>query len=69
MNTMHSTSGMVGAADGDIMVTLNEHHHPTANYVRRTSQKAAARVSRIHFLFSAGGYYDADSQLRPAGAH
>ncbi len=39
MNTMHSTSGIIGAADGDVMVTLNEHHHPTADYVRelRTS--------------------------------
>ena len=35
MNTMHSTNGMVGAADGDIMVSLNEDHHPTAGYVRQ----------------------------------
>jgi len=34
MNTMHSTSGLIGAADGDILVTLNEDHHPTADYVR-----------------------------------
>src|ERR1700733_577650 len=34
MNTMHSTSGIIGASDGDIMVTLNENHHPTADYIR-----------------------------------
>jgi multidrug efflux pump subunit AcrB len=35
MNTMHSTSGLVGAADADVMVSLNENHHPTADYVAR----------------------------------
>ncbi|SNT36324.1 heavy metal efflux pump, CzcA family [Granulicella rosea] len=35
MNTMHSTNGMVGSGDGDIMVTLDEKHHPTADYVRQ----------------------------------
>ncbi len=35
MNTMHSTSGLIGASDGDILVSLNEKHHPTADYVRQ----------------------------------
>jgi multidrug efflux pump subunit AcrB len=35
MNTQHLTSGTLGSSDGDIMVTLKEHHHPTADYVRR----------------------------------
>jgi CzcA family heavy metal efflux pump len=34
MNTMHLTSGVIGANGADILVSLNEHHHPTANYVR-----------------------------------
>jgi multidrug efflux pump subunit AcrB len=33
MNTMHLTSGIIGASDADVMVTLKEHHHPTADYV------------------------------------
>jgi len=33
-NTQRLTSGTIGAADGDIFVTLKEDHHPTANYVR-----------------------------------
>lgn len=39
MNTQHATSGLFGAADGDIMVSLKEDHSPTANYIadlRRT---------------------------------
>jgi multidrug efflux pump subunit AcrB len=35
INFMHATSGLIGAGDADIMVSLNENHHPTANYVRR----------------------------------
>ena len=46
MNTMHSTSGIVGAADGDVMVTLNEDHHPTAELCSRAARELAARVSR-----------------------
>ncbi len=34
MNTMHMTSGALGSNDADIMVTLREDHHPTADYVR-----------------------------------
>jgi CzcA family heavy metal efflux pump len=33
-NTQRLTNGTIGAADGDIFVTLKEDHHPTANYVR-----------------------------------
>lgn len=34
LNTMHLTSGIVGANGADVMVSLKEHHHPTADYVR-----------------------------------
>ncbi len=33
-NTMHMTSGTVGANDADVLVSLKEKHGPTANYVR-----------------------------------
>ncbi len=33
-NTMHATSGLVGASDADIIVSLKENHHPTADYIR-----------------------------------
>ena len=33
-NTMHSTSGVIGASDADILVTLKPRHSPTANFIR-----------------------------------
>jgi multidrug efflux pump subunit AcrB len=35
INFMHATSGLIGAGDADIVVSLKENHHPTADYVRR----------------------------------
>jgi CzcA family heavy metal efflux pump len=35
LNTQHLTNGTLGAADGDILVTLKPDHGPTANYVRQ----------------------------------
>ena len=34
INFMHSTSGLIGAGDADIMVSLSEKHRPTADYIR-----------------------------------
>jgi multidrug efflux pump subunit AcrB len=51
MNTMHSTSGIVGAEDGDIMVSLNENHHPTANYVRELRRELPREFPGTHFYF------------------
>ena len=51
MNTMHSTSGLVGAADGDVMVTLNEDHHPTADYVRELREKLPREFPGTLFYF------------------
>jgi len=34
INYMHATSGLIGAGDADIMVSLKEKHHPTEDYVR-----------------------------------
>jgi multidrug efflux pump subunit AcrB len=35
INFMHATSGLIGAADADITLSLKEHHHLTADYVRQ----------------------------------
>ena len=35
INLMHSTSGLIGAGDADIMVSLKPEHAPTADYVRK----------------------------------
>ncbi|HZU10136.1 MAG TPA: efflux RND transporter permease subunit [Pseudacidobacterium sp.] len=49
MNTMHMTSGTIGANDADIMVTLREDHHPTANYIRRLRQDLPAQFPGTSF--------------------
>src|SRR6202043_3146947 len=35
INLMHSTSGLIGAGDADILVSLKPDHRPTADYVRK----------------------------------
>jgi CzcA family heavy metal efflux pump len=50
-NTMHSTSGIVGAEDGDITVSLNEGHHPTADYVRELRRELPGKFPGTHFYF------------------
>jgi CzcA family heavy metal efflux pump len=34
INTVYNNSGVIGYQDGDIFVSLNPKHHPTADYVR-----------------------------------
>jgi multidrug efflux pump subunit AcrB len=51
MNTMHSTSGMIGASDGDILVSLKEDHHPTANYVRQLRRDLPKEFPGTTFYF------------------
>ena len=50
-NTMHLTSGIVGAEDGDILVSLNEHHGPTANYVRELRKDLPREFPGTLFYF------------------
>jgi multidrug efflux pump subunit AcrB len=38
-NTMHSTSGVIGASDADILVTLKPDHGPTADYIRELRKR------------------------------
>ena len=35
INFMHATSGLIGAGDADVIVSLKQNHRPTADYVRR----------------------------------
>jgi len=34
LNFMYNTTGVIGASDADVFVTLSTEHHPTADYVR-----------------------------------
>ena len=51
INYMHSTSGLIGAGDADIMVSLKEKHHPTANYVRELRRTLPRDFPGITFYF------------------
>jgi len=51
MNTMHVTSGVIGAGDGDIMVTLQPDHQPTADYVRELRKDLPRAFPGVMFYF------------------
>jgi multidrug efflux pump subunit AcrB len=48
---MHSTSGLIGAGDADILVTLNENHHATAGYMRALRRRLPAEYPGTSFYF------------------
>jgi multidrug efflux pump subunit AcrB len=50
-NIMHMTSGAFGSTDGDITVTLNERHHPTAGYIRELRAQLPREFPGVTFYF------------------
>ena len=50
-NTMHLTSGTIGPGDADIMVELNEGHHPTADYIRELRKALPRQFPGTTFYF------------------
>jgi multidrug efflux pump subunit AcrB len=51
MNTQHATSGLFGAADADILVSLKEDHSPTADYVRTLRERLPREFPGATFYF------------------
>ncbi len=51
INWMHSASGVIGAADADILVSLKADHRPTADYVRALREKLPAEFPEVTFYF------------------
>jgi len=51
INFMHSTSGLIGAGDADILVSLNEDHHATADYVQRLRETLPREYPGTTFYF------------------
>jgi multidrug efflux pump subunit AcrB len=51
INFMHSTSGLIGAADADILVSLKENHAPTADYVRKLRKSLPSAFPGTTFYF------------------
>ena len=50
-NTMHSVSGVLGANDVDVLVSLREKHHPTGDYVRTLRQRLPEEFPGVTFYF------------------
>jgi multidrug efflux pump subunit AcrB len=51
LNTMHMTNGTIGAGDADVMVSLKENHHPTAEYVRQLRMQLPREFPGATFSF------------------
>jgi CzcA family heavy metal efflux pump len=51
INYMHATSGLIGAGDADIMVSLKEKHHPTEEYIRELRRTLPRDFPGITFYF------------------
>jgi CzcA family heavy metal efflux pump len=51
INYMHATSGLIGAGDADILVSLKGKHHPTREYVERLREKLPREFPGSTFYF------------------
>jgi CzcA family heavy metal efflux pump len=51
INTVYNNTGLIGYQDGDIYVSLNEKHHPTAAYVRLLRERLPRAFPGTTFSF------------------
>ncbi len=51
LNTMYNNTGTIGESDGDIQLSLNEGHGPTAEYVQRMRRELPRRFPGMTFSF------------------
>ncbi len=51
INYIYNASGLTGAADGDILVSLKQKHHRTADYVRTLREKLPGEFPGVTFYF------------------
>jgi multidrug efflux pump subunit AcrB len=51
LNYMYNTSGTIGAADADILVSLSDKHHPTPDYVRNLRNSLPREFPGTTFYF------------------
>jgi CzcA family heavy metal efflux pump len=51
INYIYNNSGLTGAGDADILVSLKEKHHPTADYVRRLRERLPSEFPGATFYF------------------
>ena len=53
INMAYSTSSPIGTMDADVLVTLNENHRPTDDYVRELRERLPREFPGIMFYFTA----------------
>jgi CzcA family heavy metal efflux pump len=51
VNYIYNNSGLTGAADADVLVSLKENHHPTADYVRALRENLPRNFPGVTFYF------------------
>jgi CzcA family heavy metal efflux pump len=52
INQSYSSAGTVGSSDAEILISLDpEHHHPTADHIRRLRQVLPQRFPGVEFFF------------------
>jgi multidrug efflux pump subunit AcrB len=51
LNTIYNNTGTIGESDGDIQISLNEGHAPTAHYVERLRAELPRRFPGMTFSF------------------
>ncbi|HQR36611.1 MAG TPA: efflux RND transporter permease subunit [Blastocatellia bacterium] len=51
INLAYSDSATVGSADGEILVSLKEDHHPTPEYVKRLRRELKEQFPNLTFFF------------------
>ena len=68
INIALSDSATVGPMDGEILISLNKKHTPTAQLIAQVAPGVAGAFRATAVLFSAGRYRRSGAQLRPACA-
>jgi CzcA family heavy metal efflux pump len=52
INNSYSTAGSIGTSDAEILFSLNqEHHHPTAGYVKQLREELPKQFPGVEFFF------------------
>jgi multidrug efflux pump subunit AcrB len=51
INTIYNNTGTIGESDGDIQISLNQGHAPTADYVARLREQLPRRFPGMSFSF------------------
>ena len=51
INTAYSSTGTIGPQDGDILIHLNESHHPTEGYVKKLREELPRAFPGTSFAF------------------